>query len=317
MNNNPLISVIVPIYNVEQYLVECLDSLHKQEYQNLEILLIDDGSTDGSAKICEKYVKKDNRFHYYYKENSGQSGARNYALRIFNGDYVSFVDSDDKIASDTYKILASKLSSVKYDVIQFSYYKGMSDNRQACVLKEEEYSTKEDLKFLLLYGPDAVWNKLVSRSIVEKCAFKEGIMNEDSYLSPSLFLNAKSILNISDCLYYYRTREGSIMNRPFSKNFYDTMTVYEQIMRVCEFDKELYSIAVARSIVAMAGLYSRFINDKNFSKLDKLVVKFKGREYLSIYKKVRKDATIKFSYRIQILLFALSPRLCSFVLHRL
>ena len=193
----------------------------------------------------------------------------------------------------------------------------MSDNRQACVLKEEEYSTKEALKFFLLYGPDVVWNKLVSRSIVEKCAFKEGIMNEDSYLSPSLFINAKSILNISDCLYYYRTREGSIMNRPFSKNFYDTMTVYEQIMRVCEFDKELYSIAVARSIVAMAGLYSRFINDKNFSKLDKLVVKFKGREYLSIYKKVRKDATIKFSYRIQILLFALSPRLCSFVLHRL
>ena len=95
------------------------------------------------------------------------------------------------------------------------------------------------------------------------------------------------------------------------------MTVYEQIMRVCEFDKELYSIAVARSIVAMAGLYSQFINDKNFSKLDKLVVKFKGREDLSIYKKVRKDATIKFSYRIQILLFALSPRLCSFVLHRL
>ena len=112
MNNNPLISVIVPIYNVEQYLVECLDSLHKQEYQNLEILLIDDGSTDGSAKICEKYVKKDNRFHYYYKENSGQSGARNYALRIFNGDYVSFVDSDDKIASDTYKILASILATV-------------------------------------------------------------------------------------------------------------------------------------------------------------------------------------------------------------
>ena len=312
---NPLISVVVPIYNVEPYLEECLESLHKQTYQFLEILLIDDGSTDGSAKICNKYVLMDERFHYYYKENSGLSGARNYAIGILKGDYVAFVDSDDKIAPNTYNILASKLLQKNYDIIQFGYHNGILEDSPKLMLNEGELSSRDALISFLLYGPDVVWNKLVSREIVSKCLFKEGIMKEDSYVMPSFYLRANKILNISDCLYFYRTREGSIMNRPFSRNFYDTMTVYENIMRVTKDDMELYSIAAARSVVAMANLYSQFIQDKNFTDLDKIVVKFKGKEYLDVYNKVKSYSRIKFSYKLQILLFSISPFICSIVLH--
>lgn len=314
MTNTPLISVIVPIYNVEQYLEECLESLHQQDYPFLEIMLIDDGSTDGSANICDRYVQNDNRFHYYYKDNSGQSGARNFALRLFTGDYVSFVDSDDKVANDTYSTLVSKLLKAEYDMIQFSYYVWTEKLTKKKILADKEYDSLGAMNFFLLYGPDVVWNKLISKRIAQKTFFKEGIMEEDSYISPSYFKKATKILNIPECLYYYRTRQGSIMNRPFSRNFYDTMTVYEQIMRETEYDRELHCIAAARSVVAMANLYSRFFGDKNFTYLDRLIVGFKGREYLKIYNREKKNSRVKLSYRLQISLFSISPRICAMVL---
>lgn len=311
---NPLISVIVPIYNVEPYIEDCLKSLHQQDYQHLEILLIDDGSTDGSAAICKKYVQSDKRFSYFYKENTGQSGARNFALDRCHGEYVSFVDSDDLVARNCYSVITGKLS-VDTDIVQFGYYFGTSIDVPKHELPNRELTSKECLREFLLYGPDVVWCRIFSRKLFENIRFKEGLIKEDTYILPSLIKKARLIVSIDECLYFYRQREGSIMNSGFSRKLYDTMAVYEHVMRETEFDKNIYSIAVARSIVAMANLYSQFVNDGNFTDDDKRIVIYKGREYLGIYKRYAKYADIKFSYRLQLLLFSISPRLCSFVLH--
>ena len=105
MSNNPLITVIVPVYNVEKYLTRCVDSIINQTYKNLEIILVDDGSTDSSPAICDNYAKKDSRINVIHKQNNGASSARNAALDIASGDYIGFVDSDDYINRDMYASL--------------------------------------------------------------------------------------------------------------------------------------------------------------------------------------------------------------------
>lgn len=311
---NPLISVIVPIYNVEPYIEDCLESLHLQDYQHLEILLIDDGSTDGSAAVCKTYVQLDKRFSYFYKKNSGQSGARNFALDRCHGEYISFVDSDDLVAHNFYSVISKKLS-LNIDIVQFGFYYGTTRDVPMHKFSNRELTSRECLSEFLLYGPDVVWCRIFSSKLFENIRFKEGIIKEDTYILPTLIKQARLIVSTDECLYFYRQRVGSTMNSGFSRKLYDTMVVYEHVMRETEFDKNIYSIAVARSIVAMANLYSQFVNDRNFTDDDKRIVIYKGREYLGIYKRYAKYADIKLSYRFQIFLFSVSPRLCSFVLH--
>ena len=116
-DKNPLISVIVPVYNVGEFLTPCLDSLKGQTYQNLEILLIDDGSTDGSSEQCDMYAKKDSRFKVFHKENGGVSSARNLGLDIAQGEYIAFVDADDRVLPDYFEVLYGDLVSRKADII--------------------------------------------------------------------------------------------------------------------------------------------------------------------------------------------------------
>ena len=117
----PLISVIVPIYNAEQYIDRCIKSILKQTYSNLEVLLIDDGSSDGSSSICKQYELSDNRVHYYHQHNSGVSAARNKGLDIAKGEYIGFCDADDWIESDMYEVLYSMINSSQSDIAICSF----------------------------------------------------------------------------------------------------------------------------------------------------------------------------------------------------
>lgn len=316
MYNKPFISVIVPIYNVEQYISECLESLRSQEFQDIEFLLIDDGSKDRSGIICLEFVKSDNRFLYYFKENSGQSSARNYGLERCNGEYISFVDSDDFVDKRMYATIASKLKKEAYDIVQFGYYQGITSKVPCRRFTEEVCSGREALKSFLLQGPDVVWNKIYARKLFENTMFKEGIIKEDTYILPTLLHNSKRLLYIKDCFYFYRQREGSTINRPFSRDQYDTIAVYENMMRELGGDEELYCLAVSRSVVAMINLFCKYIDDDNFTYTDRLVVKFKEKEYFNKYVLARQFAKIKNSYKLQMILFEISPRLCSFIIKK-
>ena len=215
------ITVIVPVYNVEHYLDKCLDSLVNQTYKNLEIIVINDGSTDNSGIICQEYAQKDNRIVYIEKENGGQSEARNMGLDRMTGSYVTFVDSDDWIELDYVEILYKKITEYQADIAVGNYYsfnetEGMyyfhifGDSYHEKVydnvsIFENLYESQEMKSFALI----SVWGKLYKADLVKHLRFDIGKLGEDGYLNQKIYLLAEKTIYLNKGLYAYRQREGS------------------------------------------------------------------------------------------------------------
>ena len=215
------ITVIVPVYNVENYLNKCLDSLINQTYKNLEIIVINDGSTDNSGKICQEYAQKDNRIIYIEKENGGQSEARNMGLDRMTGSYVTFVDSDDWVEPDYVEVLYNKLIEYQADIavgnyysyneqegifyfhiFGSSYYEKVYDNVS---IFENFYESEHMKNFALL----CVGGKLYKADLFRELRFEVGKLGEDGYLNQKIYLLAEKTIYLNAGLYAYRQREGS------------------------------------------------------------------------------------------------------------
>ena len=222
---NELISIIVPIFNVENYLRECLDSIHHQTYENFECLLIDDGSPDNSAEICREYVARDSRFRYFEKENGGVSSARNLGMKYAIGDYITFVDPDDWLDSDYLEILYLKM--IEYDVdVAIATYTIYSVN-EACwylhVLDKDYYErvyTGDELLAVLPYRENfdstfvVSWGKLFKRSLLHSLVFNEQrVMGEDLEFNFKVFLRLNKCLYIHKPLYNFRQHNSSTRAR--------------------------------------------------------------------------------------------------------
>ena len=212
-----LISIIVPIYNVENYLRQCLDSIMSQTYQNFECLLINDGSPDNSADICREYVEKDSRFRYFEKENGGVSSARNLGIERSKGQYITFIDSDDWVDSDYLEVLYRALIDEKADIAVSTYKQfNMDDNCYYvhCYQRGYErkvFTNKELIDSLpWLYGYDSTYNfvscKLVSRDILEYIRFNISTgYGEDMEFWSKVFLIANKVVYVNRDTYIYRT----------------------------------------------------------------------------------------------------------------
>lgn len=215
------ITVIVPVYNVENYLNKCLDSLINQTYKNLEIIVINDGSTDNSGKICQEYAQKDNRIIYIEKENGGQSEARNMGLDRMTGSYVTFVDSDDWVELDYVEVLYNKLIEYQADIavgnyylyneqegifyfhiFGNSYYEKVYDNVS---IFENFYESEHMKNFALI----CVGGKLYKSDLFRELRFEVGKLGEDGYLNQKIYLLAEKTIYLNAGLYAYRQREGS------------------------------------------------------------------------------------------------------------
>ena len=215
------ITVIVPVYNVENYLNKCLDSLINQTYKNLEIIVINDGSTDNSGEICQGYAQKDNRIVYIEKENGGQSEARNMGLDRMTGSYVTFVDSDDWVELDYVENLYKKITEYQADIAVGNYYsfneaEGMYYFHifgDSCYEKvydnvsifENLYESQEMKSFALI----SVWGKLYKADLLKRLRFDIGKLGEDGYLNQKIYLLAEKTIYLNKGLYAYRQREGS------------------------------------------------------------------------------------------------------------
>ena len=218
---NEKITVIVPVYNVEHYLDKCLDSLINQTYKNLEIIVINDGSTDNSGTICQEYAQKDNRIIYIEKENGGQSEARNMGLDRMTGSYVTFVDSDDWVEPNYVEILYKKLLEYCADIaignyysyneqegifyfhiFGDSYYEKVYDNVS---IFENLYESQEMKSFALI----SIFGKLYKADLVKHLRFDIGKLGEDGYLNQKIYLLAEKTIYLNKGLYAYRQREGS------------------------------------------------------------------------------------------------------------
>ena len=222
----PLISVIIPVYNVEKYLEKCINSVIGQTYKNIEIIIVDDGSTDKSGLICDFFAGKDTRIVVIHKVNGGLSSARNAGLDIAKGDYIGFVDSDDWIEPDMYECLLCNMLKENADISVCGVYysrenktKTDKDTTSYCVLSRYEAicSTVRNNGLIKVYA----WNKLYSRHVFEKLRFPEGKTYEDWYTILPAIDAAKIIVVSMQPKYHYLKRPGSITNSEYGHSTWD------------------------------------------------------------------------------------------------
>ncbi|WP_456068533.1 glycosyltransferase [Eubacterium sp.] len=242
MKMSDLISVIVPVYKVEEYLDRCVESIVNQTYTNLEIILVDDGSPDNCPQMCDDWAKKDNRIKVIHKENGGLSDARNAGLDIAQGEYIGFVDSDDYIHSKMYELLYKSIISNNSDmsicdtrivdedgnsIINKNLFSPFTQkNISGKMILEQKLFEKVAWKWIV------VWPKLYAKCLFENVRFLVGKINEDEFIAQDIFVNCANIVCVNEQLYYYVQRNGSITNSNFSFKNFDSL---EAMLRRLDF----------------------------------------------------------------------------------
>ena len=239
--DNRMVSVIIPAYNVEQYVERCVYSVTKQTYRNLEIILVDDGSTDCTGIICDKLAKEDNRISVIHKTNGGLSDARNAGIDVSRGEYISFVDSDDYIASDMLEHMMNAMCETDISMVVVGFWKQSGDAREYCgPTTERVVSSEEALKDIYI-GHEiypASWNKLYRRALFNNNRFAVGMINEDSEIITKLLMECNRVALVSKPLYIYMIREGSITQSSFSSKDYNGIKAYRTAVNVCKKRKK-------------------------------------------------------------------------------
>jgi len=258
-----LISVIVPVYNVEKYLTRCIESIINQTYKNLEIILVDDGSTDGSAFICDEYAKNDLRIKVIHKKNGGVSLARNTGLDVVSGEYIMMIDADDYLALDAAEHLMKLTNRYNLtsgnDIIQFRYAEVKEDEAAGeldrTLVAEDLCSTKDFFNKAYEIGGEAVspCSKLYGAKLFSNLRYKEGIRYEDEYMSTKMLPIVNRIIYTNDILYFYVMHEESFINSVFSPVKMDAFFVIEDRidflkeqkyddLRMLEYNKYFYTL---------------------------------------------------------------------------
>lgn len=262
--NDLKISVIIPVYKVEPYIRKCLDSVVNQTYQNLEIILVDDGSPDICGAICDQYAATDNRIKVIHKKNGGLASARNAGLSVASGDYIGWVDSDDWVELTMFEKLAKKANAENADVVCCGRYKEFPNRRIVQTWDHEQRLTRENAIDLLLKDnilQNYVWDKLWKRSLYFGIIFPEGRNFEDISVVYKLFEKAERIFTIPDVLYHYLQRGDSIIGNPSLKNkvgYY--MACYDRYIdmrsRWPEYERKLCASCVAAAISIWCSYYA-------------------------------------------------------------
>lgn len=228
-----MLSIIVPVYNVREYLEECLDSILQQSYRKLEIIIVDDGSTDGSSEICDSYAHKDSRIIVIHQSNQGLSGARNTGLDHIHGEWIAFVDSDDIIDIRMYETMHSYAERYSSEMVVCGVQSFRAVNREKmiegqiraaespAVCAEKEYWKNYDRGGSTIY--DVVWNKLYKSSLWKDVRFPEGKYCEDVFVMHHIVSRCRKICLIPDVFCWYRLRSSSIMHEKYNEKHLDAV----------------------------------------------------------------------------------------------
>lgn len=259
---NPFISIIVPVYNIEKYLPRCIESILAQTYTNLELILVDDGSTDQSGKICDTYAKKDNRVRIFHKTNGGSSSARNLGIREAKGEYLGFVDSDDYIEKNMYEELVYAIENTGCNIVQVARDEIDEEGNRLpdiCEMPKEVtiYTAEEFLKELLLHKGDCSFcTKLLNRDLFNEHNFPLGVLNEDFHLLVKMLEKGERVASLPVCGYHVFYRIGSNTRKKdrkeFSRVFGDCVDNADMVMEMAE-EKFPNLVEVAMRF----GLYQR------------------------------------------------------------
>lgn len=264
---NELISVIIPVYNTQDYLERCVESVMKQTYSNLEIILVDDGSPDHSGQICDELAQKDARIHVIHQENAGVSAARNAGIEYAHGKYIGFVDSDDYCSPNMYELLHTnlkqrnvKISCCDVCTVSLNGEEKSESNLPTGYLSSEQilngFFFEESIKGLM-YG---IYNKLYTTEIVKQSKFQPYRMGEDILFGFQVTCLCEQFYYESIPLYCYCQRENSAMTSSFSEKNFDYIRACEQINNICkEQDAKVFATAQKWLFVHKLNTYRKLI----------------------------------------------------------
>lgn len=231
----PIISVVVPVYNVEKYLEKCLNSILEQTYKNFEVILVDDGSSDCCFNICEQYAKKDTRIKAFHKKNGGLADARNYGIKRAIGNYITFIDSDDFVKKEYLEFLLSLLEKHNADISMCGNFRYWEGKKVKSVKKVEVrvFSGLEAVENLLYQKniENSAWGKLYKRELFDNIQYPKGKLYEDLGTTYKIIFNAERVVWSSIQKYFYLQRESSIMSRKFSNQNMDRVYLSEEILQ--------------------------------------------------------------------------------------
>ena len=281
-----LISIIIPVYKVEKYLEKCIQSVINQTYENLQIILVDDGSPDNCGKICDEYAKKDHRIEVIHKSNGGLSDARNKGLEIAKGEYIGFVDSDDYIEADMYEVLYNLLKQYNADVSICNFY-AVSQGKISIKNADNginEYNRIEILKEILLDKniQSYAWNKLYKKELFDEIKYPIGKKYEDIGTTFYLLEKCNKVVVTGKSEYYYINRQDSIVNNVTETTITDYIELIMQRYDYIEENiKELssYNKDYLKRILKTA--------DKDIKSLNE-VGDYTKKKYEELYNKVQK-----------------------------
>ena len=282
-----LISVIVPVYNVAQYLEKSIASIQQQTYQNLEIILVDDGATDESGRLCEQIAEQDERVLVYHKENEGLSQARNDGLKQAHGDYVIFIDSDDYIHPEMIASLYQQLVKEDADVSSCGVMNVYANSESPQTENQDDYFVCDTETFLREYLigekiPGTICNKLIKKEIAAQLIFPKGLIYEDAYYHFDLIKVAKKYVVNTKPYYYYFHRGDSITTKPYAEKDLAYIDIYQKFYdEVVKKYPNLKEVAFFRLAYAHFFILDKMLLDENFKEF---------KDYPRIYGYLKKHA---------------------------
>lgn len=237
-----MISIIIPVYNVEEYLSRCIDSVLNQTHKNLEIILVDDGSADNCGKICDEYAQKDSRIKVIHKENGGVSSARNAGLDIAQGDYVAFVDADDYVEKEMCEYLLKEMESGEFDIIQYNYCDVLEDGTLVSAnIKNRTYDNYNDILYdAFTRNIHFGITKFYRRDVVKNIRYRTDLSRAEDMLFFLECAKKTARLKTTDkILYYYFQRETSVTHKPVYFCIFDILKVLDIIKDDCNNERTL------------------------------------------------------------------------------
>ncbi len=306
-----LISIIVPIYNAEKYLPECIESILSQTYKNLQVILVNDGSTDNSLNICNHYKSLDNRILVRNKPNEGVSLARNLGIRLAEGDYIGFVDSDDCIEENMYEVLLNRIindgsqacTMTSYTIRSFEKYKTMNRNMTL--------SGNEVLKYLLLLRfPTSLWAYLYAKSVIKNCKLDNEIHFFEDFEFNFRILSTTSKVSIcSQQLYNYRTNENSVNRQEINDKRITCLNICEPIIKNLEKNsRELVKYAMYFKAHFLISVIVSLSKSKDADGKYYSIAREKAKNMLW---EIMCSSFVPMKYKATILMFSVNPYIIS------
>lgn len=308
--SQPLICVIVPVYNAEKYLDKCIESVLSQTYKNLEIILIDDGSPDNCPQICDKWAKNDGRIKVIHKENGGVSSARNAGLDKITGEYITFIDSDDWIEQDYISTLLENALTTGADVVVYSFtFENLQGDAEKITTQSGIFEKNDIVSNYLLdkIRPEAC-GKLINSQIIKSIRFDESFgYAEDLLFNYEVFKQCTKISCINSHKYHYLQESGnSSTTAVITENRANAYKIFEKILLDNAEKSELYPAAVWRFTVAVLAILSRVMRDRQISEkyyyeIVNAVLKYK--------KSIFRNSLISTRHKLIVLGMSVSPKL--------